>query len=51
MWAEFTDNELYNLCFGYGIESECIMLGSRLINREEVERVLTDFEHDLAFSS
>jgi hypothetical protein len=51
MWDEFTDNDLYNLCFGYGIESECVMLGSRLINREEVEAVLTKFEHDLAFSA
>jgi hypothetical protein len=51
MWDEFTDNELYNLCFGYGIESECVMLGNRLINREEVEAVLTAFEHDLAFNA
>jgi hypothetical protein len=49
MWDEFTDNELYNLCFNYGIESECVMLGNRLINREEVEAVLTAFEYDLAY--
>ena len=49
MWDEFTDNELYNLCFEYGIESECIMFGNRLINRPEVEQVLTAFEYDLAY--
>jgi hypothetical protein len=49
MWDEFTDNELYNLCFNYGIESECVVLGNRLINREEVEAVLTAFEYDLAY--
>jgi hypothetical protein len=49
MWDEFTDNDLYNLCFEYGIEAECIMLGSRLINRKEVEQVLTNFEYDLAY--
>ena len=49
MWDEFTDVELYTLCFEYGIESECILLGERLINRPEVERVLQEFEHDLAY--
>jgi hypothetical protein len=51
MWDSFTDNDLYNLCFSYGIEAECVMLGSRLINREEVEAVLTAFEYDLAFNA
>ena len=51
MWNDFTDLELYNLCFEYGIEAECVMLGNRLINREEVESVLTAFEHDLAFNA
>jgi hypothetical protein len=50
MWDAFTDSDLYNLCFDYGIESECVMLGYRLINRDHVERVLTDFEYDLAFA-
>lgn len=49
MWDSFTDVELYNLCFEYGLEAECVMLGHRLINREEVEAVLTAFEHDLAY--
>ena len=49
MWEAFTDVELYNLCFEYGLESECVMLGYRLINREEVEAVLTAFEYDLAY--
>ena len=49
MWDSFSDLELYNLCLSYGIEAECVMLGNRLINREEVEQVLTAFEHDLAF--
>jgi len=49
-WESFTDNELYILCFGYGIESECVMLGSRLMNRGHVELVLTNFERDLAFA-
>lgn len=49
-WESFTDTELYLLCFGYGIESECVMLGSRLINREHVELVLTNFERDMAFA-
>ena len=49
MWNDFTDVELYNLCLGYGIEAECVMLGNRLINRQEVESVLTQFERELAF--
>jgi hypothetical protein len=49
MWDEFTDTELYSLCFEYGIEAECVMLGSRLINRADVEMYLTEFEHDLAY--
>lgn len=49
-WESFTDTELYILCFGYGIESECVMLGSRLINRGHVELVLTNFERDMAFA-
>lgn len=49
MWDEFTDVELYNLCFEYGIESECIMLGQRLINRPEVEAIVTQYEYDLAY--
>lgn len=51
MWDDLNDVDLYNLCFTYGIESECVMLGYRLINREEVEAVLTAFEYDLAFNA
>jgi hypothetical protein len=50
MWDSFTDSDLYTLCFDYGIESECVMLDHRLINRHHVERVLADYEHDAAFA-
>jgi hypothetical protein len=50
VWDSFTDCDLYTLCFDYGIEAKCVMLGQRLINRDVVERALTEYEHDAAFA-
>lgn len=53
MWTDFTDSELVDICYDYGIEQECLIdFGrKRLLNREQVEIVLTNFEHDLAFAN
>jgi hypothetical protein len=51
MWVDFTDSELVDICFDYGIEQECeIDFENKLLkNRNNVEIVLTKFEQELAF--
>ena len=46
MWSDFSDVELIDLCHTYGIEQELVVLGSNLINREEIEKRLTAVEYD-----
>jgi hypothetical protein len=50
MWSDFNDVELIDLCHTYGIEEELVVLGSNLINREEIEKSLTAVEYDLSFN-
>lgn len=49
MWSDFSDVEIIDLAFDYGIEEEVVSIGGRLFNREEVEARLTAVEYDLAF--
>ena len=51
-WADFTDSELVDTCFDYGIEEECEIdfANKSLKNRTHVETVLTLFEFDLTYA-
>lgn len=50
MWEDFTDFELATLAGQYGLEDSIVFTDKlQLANREEVERLLTEAEHDLAF--
>ena len=49
MWADFNDYELAKLCYTYGIEEELVFADDlTLANRDEVEKLLTNFELDIA---
>jgi uncharacterized protein YlaN (UPF0358 family) len=49
MWSDFNDYELAKLCYTYGIEEELVFADNlTLANREQVEKLLTDFELDIA---
>lgn len=49
MWSDFNDYELVKLCYMYGIEEELVIADNlTLANREQVEKLLTDFEMDIA---
>lgn len=49
MWVDFNDYELAKLCYTYGIEEELNWADNlTLANREQVEKLLTDFELDIA---
>lgn len=49
MWADFTDHELAELCYSYGMEEELVFADNlTLANRDFIETLLTDFEMDLA---
>jgi uncharacterized protein YlaN (UPF0358 family) len=49
MWADFNDYELAKLCYMYGIEEELVFNDNlTLANRDQVEKMLTDFEMDIA---
>lgn len=53
MWADFSDFELTQLCFDYGIEDECKfseILPVTLSNRTHIEHCLTECEMDVAFA-
>jgi hypothetical protein len=49
MWIDFNDYELAKLCHTYGIEEELVWADNlTLANRDQVEKLLTDFEMDIA---
>jgi uncharacterized protein YlaN (UPF0358 family) len=49
MWSDFSDYELAKLCYMYGIEEELVFNDNlTLENRDQVEKLLTDFEMDIA---
>jgi len=49
MWSDFNDYELAKLCHTYGIEEELVFNDNlTLANRDQVEKLLTDFEMDIA---
>jgi len=49
MWSDFNDYELVKLCYTYGIEEELVFADNlTLANRDQVEKLLTDFEMDIA---
>jgi hypothetical protein len=50
MWDDFTDFELANLAGQYGLEDSIVFTDKlQLANRQEVETLLTQAEHDFAF--
>jgi hypothetical protein len=54
MWDDFTDFELAELAFLYGLQDEVHAstwnFNLTLRNRPELERILTKYEYDAAFS-
>jgi hypothetical protein len=53
MWTDFSDFDLTQLCFDYGIEEECKfseILPVTLSNRSHIEQLLTELEMDLAYA-
>ncbi len=50
MWAGFTDKELICLAYDYCLDYILQVEKGVLMNRVEVERILTRYEHDLAFA-
>jgi len=50
MWDDFSDFELAQLAGQYGIEDSLIFAGDlSLLNRNEIESLLTQIEYDDAF--
>lgn len=50
MWDDFNDFELAQLAGQYGIEDSLIFAGDlSLLNRNEIESLLTQIEYDDAF--
>jgi hypothetical protein len=50
MWNEFSDYELAQLCYNYGIEEELVFADNlTLANRTYIETLLTEFEYDMAY--
>lgn len=50
MWVDFTDKDLIRLAYDYCLDHILQVEGSRLLNRADVERVLTRYEMDMAFA-
>jgi hypothetical protein len=51
-WKDFDDFELACICADYGYEDRLEIsdiLPVRLANRAEIEQLLTEVEHDIAF--
>lgn len=51
-WKDFDDFELACICADYGYEDRLVIneiLPVKLGNRAEIEQLLTEIEHDLAF--
>ena len=50
MWSDFSDFELAELAGSYGLEDMLVFAGDlSLVNRDEVENVLTQYELSEAF--
>jgi uncharacterized protein YlaN (UPF0358 family) len=50
MWNDFSDYELATLAGQYGLEDSLVFTDRlQLVNRDEIEDLLTKAEHDLAF--
>lgn len=50
MWSEYSDFELAQLAGNYGLEDSLIFSDRlTLVNREEIESLLTAVEYDMAF--
>lgn len=50
MWNDFSDFELATLAGQYGLEDSIVFTDKlQLANREEIESLLTEAEHDFAF--
>jgi uncharacterized protein YlaN (UPF0358 family) len=51
MWSDFNDYQLAKLCYAYGMEQELVFADNlTLANRTYIEKLLTDFEMELAAS-
>ena len=51
MWSDFNDYQLAKLCYSYGMEQELVFADNlTLANRTYIEKLLTDFEMELAAS-
>lgn len=51
MWNDFSDFELAELAGKYGLEDSLVFAGDlSLVNRDEIEKLLTEVEWDFAFS-
>lgn len=50
MWADFSDIDLIRLAYDYCLDNILDRSGNELLNREEVERVLTDYEYTHCFA-
>jgi len=51
MWSDFNDYQLAKLCYTYGMEEELVFADNlTLANRTHIEKLLTDFEMELAAS-
>lgn len=50
MWNDFSDFELSELAGTYGLEDSLVFNDRlQLVNRNEIETLLTQYEHELAF--
>ena len=52
MWADFSDFEIAELCFQYGLQESLVLTFTdrfKLVNRAEVETLLTAAEFEMAF--
>jgi hypothetical protein len=52
MWNEFSDFELAELAFNYGLGDNLSLTFSdrlQLVNRAEIEQLLTEVEHEIAY--
>lgn len=50
MWTDFSDVDLIRLAYDYCLDNILEREGNTLLNRAEVERVLTDYEHTHCFA-
>lgn len=50
MWADFSDLDLIRLAYDYCLDDVLERDGNTLLNREVVERTLTEFEHDSCYA-